>query len=310
MKKEKTLLPMLVACFVAFTSCGQNEATSTQVVEVSTEEAATNNDAYAEPHQYGGWYCPDNLRNFPPMDIQDLDKIKVVADRLPTFEETRNGTSLMYFDTAKIPNARPLLISLPRVARIYSEHSGFNELIIVIQAVIAGTDTVVGFRYPNGGNGSAWYGQLSFLSEEEVSNLGPAPMIHLESKINASKEKVWEAFIRTSYAKELAERFDEHAFFESAWTPDSQLHLSLESDSLRAKGIITSLWGMLYLQIDYDRMGFHYSEKMTLMENEDRQSSLHFVAGPYPKKTELQKVAWEIWIDDVKKVSEGLGVRF
>lgn len=28
-----------------------------------------------EPHQYGGWYCPDNF-GFVPVDIQKLDKVQ------------------------------------------------------------------------------------------------------------------------------------------------------------------------------------------------------------------------------------------
>jgi hypothetical protein len=42
-----------------------------------------------------GWYCPDNTKMFPPVDIKSWNKVPVVNGRLPTFEETQNGTSLI-----------------------------------------------------------------------------------------------------------------------------------------------------------------------------------------------------------------------
>ena len=57
----------------------------------------------------------------------------------------------MYFDTTKIPSARPFDMKMPKLARYYSEYTKKNELVVVIQVVVAATDTVVGFRYLNGG---------------------------------------------------------------------------------------------------------------------------------------------------------------
>lgn len=304
MQTRKALLPLLISCNVVITSCGQNE--TTEATPEVTIEVSDNADTYSEPHQYGGWYCPDNLRGFPPIDIAEYDRIKVVSDRLPTQEETRNGTSLMYFDTTKIPDARPLPIKLPQVARIHSEHNGFNELIIVIQAVVAGSDTVVGFRYPSGGNGSAWYGQVSFLTDQEITKLKPSPMIHIESEINASKEKIWEAFTRTSYAKQVARLFNEEEFFGSPWSEHAQLHLNLETDTLTARGMVSSMWGMLYMQIDYNRNGFMYTEKMMLFGNDAGGSTLNFVTGPISENLDAQQNAWQRWKSELKKSSERL----
>ncbi len=303
MFREKIMLPVLMVCFVSVTSCGQNKATD-KPLETPTEEAVTNDAGFSKPQEYIGWHCPDNLSGFPPIDIQDYAKLKVVADRLPTLEETSNGTSLMYFNTAKIPDARPLKMTLPQVARIHSQHTGFNELIIVIQAAVAGTDTVLGFRYPSGGNGSARLGEATFLSDAEVAKLGPAPMVYLKSEIKASKERIWEAFTRTAYAKQLGERFKQQEFFRSAWAPDAQVNLKIDSDSLQASGIATTLWGNLYMQIDYERNGIHFTEKLFVSQNAGESSELHFVAGPYSKGMDAQQTVWKKWLQNVKSTSE------
>ena len=98
-------------------------------------------------HPYGGWYCPDNLSNFPPVNAADFSKIEVISDRLPSLEETRNGKALMYLDPAKYPSAKALDLALPRLAKYYSANTRQEELVIIIQAVMAEQDTVVGFRF-------------------------------------------------------------------------------------------------------------------------------------------------------------------
>ena len=44
---------------------------------------------------------------------------------------------------------------MPKLARFYNIHSGKRELVIIIQALNISNDSIVGFRYLNGGNGSA-----------------------------------------------------------------------------------------------------------------------------------------------------------
>jgi hypothetical protein len=297
-QREKFLFSIIMACSVALSSCGQNEPTESK--EETVVEEAVVEDVYSEPYQYGGWYCPDNLRGFPPVDVKHLDRIKVVADRLPTKEEAQNGTSLMYFDTTRIPDARPLPIKLPQLAWIHSEQTGFNEPVIVIQAVVAGTDTVVGYRFPSGGNGSAWIGQVTFFSEQEAAKVGSRPFVSVQSDIPASEQKIWESITHTDYAKHLADLFGKHEFFNSHQTPDSPLYLDLVTDSIAAHGVITSMWGMLYLQIDYSRGDHVFTEKMTLFEHEDGNSTLQFVAGPYPDNVEVLNKAWNNWLQEVK----------
>ena len=249
--------------------------------------------------------APDNFGGFPPVDIQQLDEVPVVSGRLPTKEETRNGMSLMYFDPLKVVDARPLNIKLPKVARIYSSRNGMNELIIVIQAVVIGSDSIVGFRYPNGGNGSAWYGQVNFLSDDEIDDMGSSPFVYVKDEINASKKDIWSAITRTPIAKKLAEKFNETDVFQSEWNPESQVHLNYQSEEERATGIVMNLYGNLYVHVDYDLDGFHFSQKILLFEDSDTNTAeLHLVSGPYPKDFESQQTGWKNWLQDVKALSE------
>jgi hypothetical protein len=303
MLKEKFSLSFLFMSVVLMTSCGQSEDSDSKpdpTAEQQTENPKLN---YEEPHAYGGWFCPDNLGGFPPVDVQELDKVPVVNDRLPTEEEAQNGTSLIYLDKSEYPDARHLEMELPRVARIYSNHNDMNELIIVIQAVVVGTDTVVGYRFPNGGNGSAWLGQVTFLSDEDVNAIGSAPFAYSSSAIDASQEEVWRAITSTSYAKQLGTTFNEQSFLKADWDGEAA-HLNLDTEGVRAAGVVSSMWGSLYIHIDYDYDGFHYSEKLLVLNKEDGNAELHVVAGPYPDDIDSQSMMWENWLHEVKQASE------
>jgi len=271
----------------------------------STDESNETANKYQEPHAYGGWFCPDNFGGFPPVDIQELSLVPVVKDRLPTQEETRDGRSLIFVDESEYPDAHPLKMDLPQVATIYSPHNELNELIIVIQALVIGSDTIVGYRFPNGGNGSAWYGEVTFLSDKEVKAMGARPHVYEKLEIKASKEAVWNAIIKTSYAKKLGSQFNQREFFNSKWTPDSRAHLEKYADDLRAKGMVADVWGNIYMHIDYDQSGFHHAEKLLISGNEDNMTAeLHMVAGPYPKDVFSQKQLWKTWMDEVKVMAE------
>ncbi|MFT6166906.1 MAG: hypothetical protein ACJASF_001600 [Vicingaceae bacterium] len=304
MLKEKFILSILLISTVLISSCSEKKVAKFQE-ESLLQTTQIAESTYSEPHNYGGWYCPDNFKGFPPMDIQELDLIPVVINRLPTKEETQNGSSLMFFDTAKILNAKPLEIKLPRVAKMYSNHSKMDELVIVIQAVTIGNDSVIGFRYPNGGNGTSWLDEVTFLSDIEVNDMGPTPFVYLKSEINSSKEKIWKAICTTEFGKRLGEKFNQKAFFESEWTNESTTRLNFQSIGLTATGIVTTVWGNLYLQIDYDNNGSHFSEKILVLEDVKKNTAeLHFVSGPYPEEIENQNVIWKEWLQKVKVQSE------
>jgi len=286
-----------------FGSCSGQEIAK-ENPEAPTKELEIQVLKKAEPHRYGGWYCPDNF-GFVPVDIQKLDEVPAIADRLPTEQELHDNMSLIQVDTEKYPDARALEMDLPRVASIYSERKGMSELIIVIQAIVVQEDTVVGYRFANGGNGSAWMSDVTFLSEDEVAGMGAQPFFYSKSVLKAKTGDIWRAIGKTDYFKQLGEKFDEKKFFSSEWNPESQAHLSLDTDGEKATGYVGMVFGNYYLHIDYERDGFHYSEKLLMMENhEDNTTELFFASGPYPKDFEKKKSNWGRWVEEVKKASE------
>ncbi len=286
-----------------FSACSEQDGiqdSTEETINKHTKEAT----AEVEPHRYGGWYCPDNF-GFVPVDIQNLDEVPAIADRLPAEEELQNNMSLINVDTDKYPDAHALEMDLPRIAKIYSHGTGMEELIIVIQAIVVSEDTVVGYRFPNGGNGSARIGEVSFLSEEEVDAYGSQPFFYSSRIVHASKEDIWRAFSTTDYFKQLGNKFVQQAFFSSEWNSGSQVRLESVSEDERAIGYAGMVFGNAYLQIDYDRNGFHYSEKLLMIENhEENTTELFFASGPYPEDFERQKSKLDEWIEDVILESE------
>lgn len=300
-------LLLLLIVFSLISSCTKVVESNTRenaVVEFDTGEEIEQKTPKA-PHSYGGWYCPDNLRGFPAVDIKDLHKVPVVKDRLPTWEETRNGTSLMFFDTTEISDARPLKMDLPRLARYYNEHSKKDELIIVIQAVVAGQDSVVGFRYLNGGNGSAWLNEVTFVSDTEKEQLGSTPFVVFDTNIRASASKIWEIITDSTKTRVPGALLGENTTIKSRWTAGSEIEYRDASGKVLATGEITAAWPNLYVQIDYNFDGYHYAEKFLLIEDsQSKSTTFHLVSGPHEHNYEDRKAAWHSWIQDIKWKSE------
>ena len=232
-------------------------------------------------------------------------KCRLLQIGLPTEQELRDNKSLIKVDTEKYPDARALEMELPRVAKIYSNNKGMHELIVVIQAIIVSEDTVVGYRFPNGGNGSAWISDVTFLSESEVAEYGSQPFFYKTSTLKASKEDIWQSLTQSKFFKELGAKFNKEEFFSSDWTEDSQAHLNHNTEGERATGYVGTVFGNAYLQIDYERDGFHYSEKLLMIENQkEKTTELFFASGPYPEDYEKQKRNWERWYDEIATSSE------
>ena len=302
MKHLMMIILSLGLCLII--ACNQTDKLSKG--ECKTEDVVDKKSKYEKRHPYGGWLCPDNFGMFPPVDIDGLDEVPVVEGRLPTEEEARNGHSLMHIDTSIYKDARPLDMELPRLARIHSHHNDMNELIIVIQAVVIGEDSIVGYRFPSGGNGSAWLGQVTFLDEEQADQMGSLPYVYIKEEIKASTVDIWKAFSSTEYAQGLGEKFDKKEFYQSDWKIDSRAHLELDNEDERARGVVMNMYGALYSQIDYEKEGFQFTEKMLIMEDPDKGvSELHMVFGPYPKGFEEKRSEWMAWVEEVKERSEG-----
>lgn len=300
---HKNTISTLILLVLIFAACsGQEKAGEESGNKYKMPVPGQNNTK--KPHQYGGWYCPDNF-GFVPVNIQNLDEVPAISNRLPKHQELQDHMSLIEVDTFKFPDARALKMDLPRLARIYLDWKGMSELIIVIQAIIVSEDTVVGYRFPNGGNGSARIGNVNFLSDEEISKLGSQPFFYSQTKLHSTKEELWKAISKTEYAKELGVKFDQTDFFSSEWNPNAQAHLNYNTKEERAKGHIGMVYGNLYLHIDYIRDGFHYSEKLLMIENqEDNTTELFIASGPYPDDFDKQKLHWSNWLVSVVESTE------
>jgi hypothetical protein len=302
MIKEKLSVFVLIFPFFFITSCEQRETHIESEAEPSAEIQTAKSVSI---HNYGGWYCPDNLNGFPPVSVSEYASVPSINGRMSTQEETRNGSSLMYFDPAEYPTAKPLDMIMPRLANYYSNITKQNELVIVIQAVAIDKDTVVGFRYLNGGNGTSWFNEVSFLSPDEIDELGSTPFVFLEAEISASKEKVWAIIAKTEYAKSLGKRFGQEEFFKSEWSPNSRVKLNFEGVQEKANGSIMTLFGNIYLQINSDFDGRQSVEKILIMDNEEgSDASIQIVFGPISEDFETQKKNWEEWLQKVKTDSE------
>ena len=101
--KNPILNVILLSCLTSFSACSQNTKTEKESKVSAVEQEGKK--IKTVPHRYGGWYCPDNLNGFPAVDISDWENVPVVNGRMATKEETSNGTSLIFVDKKKYPNA-------------------------------------------------------------------------------------------------------------------------------------------------------------------------------------------------------------
>lgn len=306
-------LSLLMFVFMLFAAaCGQQEELPLEVQQADTTEPVAQNSIpesetkhASKMHPYGGWYCPDNLNGFPAVNAVDFEKVPVVNGRLPTKDETRNGSSLMYFDTKEIPSARPLDLQMPKLARYFSKYTNKNELVIVIQAVVAEQDTVVGFRYINGGNGSAWFNEVTFLTEDEVLAEKSAGFVETGLEIMAIPEIIFDIITNEKYAKELGETLVKGAHYKSKWHEGAKVEMLNEKEEPMHEGHVTIYWDGTYIQVDYNNDGEHYVEKFFVTtERESDRSELLIVTGPFQDELLSHQIAWEDWAMKVKELSE------
>ena len=271
--KNKTLKVLTVLSLISFTACTQNSKVAEEQ-EVTVQNQKTVN---SEPHRYGGWYCPDNLNGFPPVDIKDWKDVPSVNGRMPTKEETQNGTSLIFVDAEKYPNAKPLNITMPRLALFYNEYSKREDVVIVIQAINVDNDSVVGFRYLNGGNGSARLKDVKFVSDNKIDLASTARFVTQSINIDATQSEISEILKKVKYA----------------YSNSGELTSSYAGD----------LFGNFYIQNDYDQK--HFNEKFLLLESEvTKFTQLKIVCGPFSDDFETQKDLINKWAQKVKELSE------
>lgn len=259
-----------------------------------------------EPHPYGGWYCPDNLRGFPPVNIADWKNVPVVNGRLATLEETRNGSSLIHVDTEKYPNAKPLDMTMPKLARYFNHSSGKDEIVIVIQALNVQNDSIVGFRYLNGGNGSAWLKEVRFLSEEEIAKIPSSRFVAFTQNIQAFPAEIYEVLTSPKYSQALQDVFDKGHSLPADWKKSSKLNFIYPQRGKVTAEFGGDVFGSRYIQIDSEEGENQYVEKVFLLETQPLKSTdMQVVFGPYGGDFEVQKALITRWAQKVKELSEG-----
>jgi len=258
-----------------------------------------------EPHQYGGWYCPDNLNGFPAVDINQWKNVPSVNGRMATKDETQNGTSLIFVDSEKYPDAKPLDIQMPQLARFYNNHSRKNEIIIVIQALNISNDSIVGFRYLNGGNGSARLHEVTFLSDSEIDDLAYSRFVSFKINIKAPQNKIWDVLTKPEYNKILQPVFDEGNQLQADWNESSKVNFKYLHEGVITSEFAANLYGNQYIQIDCESGNYQYTEKFLLLENgQTKSTEFQITCGPYMDDFESQKTILNNWAQKVKELSE------
>jgi len=263
--------------------------------EISNQK---NEKIKAEPHRYGGWYCPDNLNGFPAVDINNWKSVPVVNGRMATKEETQNGTSLIFPDTLKYPNVKVLDITMPKLASFYNEYSKREDLIIVIQAINIDNDSIVGFRYLNGGNGSARLKEVKFLSDNEIEMIPASRFVSFTIKIKATQDIIWKVLTKPESTENL-----QSIFKKTDWRGASNINYLYPNTGTLTSSYSGKLFGNFYIQNDYDHL--QYNEKLLLLENEQTKSTeLKIVCGPFGDDFKTQKSILNNWAQKVKELSE------
>ncbi len=301
--QNKILIPLCILCLTTVLSCSQNNNTvKNDKVELPLEKVKLTKQ---EPHNYGGYYCPDNLGGFPAVDINNWESVPVVNGRMATKEETQNGTSLIFVDLEKYPDTKPLDIRMPKLARYYNRNSGKEEIIIVIQALNVSNDSVVGFRFLNGGNGSAYLDKVRFLSDKEIENISSSRFVSINLDINASKDKIWEVLTKTEYNKTLQAIYDKEKKLQANWNIGSKVNFIYPNAGNITSEFSGDLYGNQYIQIDFEMDTNQYVEKFLVIENQETKSSeLIIVCGPYGDDFKNQKTILKSWAQKVKELSE------
>tara|TARA_B110000977_G_C11043247_1_gene479586 strand:+ start:273 stop:1178 length:906 start_codon:yes stop_codon:yes gene_type:complete len=300
--KNTLLTSLLLLGITLFASCAQNK----QNKNCLKLEEPLENIQKQERHNYGGWYCPDNLNGFPPTDISNWKKVPVVNGRLPTREETQNGTSLIFVDKEKFPDARPMEMEMPKLASYYNENSKKEELVIVIQALSILNDSVVGFRYLNGGNGSARLSEVRFLEESEIEEISGLQFVSLTVQIEASQKDIWNILTNPGYYTTLQDIFDAERKHKTNWNNASKVNFKYAKEGMITSEFSAYLFDNQYIQIDFKLGDEAYVEKFLLLENEETKTNeLKIVCGPYYEDDyEIQKEILNKWAHKVKTLSE------
>lgn len=299
MKKEILKKIIVLGGIYLLVACSQGNSAD---ANVDTDTLAQKEDhVSSKPHPFGGWYCPDNLNGFPAVDIANWKNVPVINGRMPTLEEAQNGTSLIYVDPAEYPNAKVLGVTMPKLATYYNANAGREDLIIVIQAFTVNEDSIVGFRFLNGGNGSARFSEVKFLSEDEIGNMSASRFVSINLEINASASHIREVMTHIDYYERFQKIVDKNNQLESGWRNNTNVNYHYtQAGDVKAR-YADILFGNFYIQNDYTE----FTEKFMLVENsQTKMTELKVICGPFENDFDEQKKIIELWANKVKALSE------
>ena len=304
--KSIILKSIAVLSLTLIVSCSQKNANIDKTKEQTPAETVSPiNTNLKQTHRYGGWYCPDNLNGFPAVDIKNWASVPVINARMATKEETQSEASLIYVDSIEYPFASVLPIQMPKLARYYSYSSQKEEIIIVIQAINILGDSIVGFRYLNGGNGSSHLSEVTFLSDSEIEKISPSKFVSFSIDINATQAEIWKTLTETEYTKALQPSFDLNKSLKENWKNTSKVNFKYISNNEITAEYAANLYGNQYIQIDGEKDDYQYVEKFLLLENKNTHiTEFKIVCGPYGNDFEIQKTILNNWAKKVKELSE------
>lgn len=299
--KNAILNTLVITGIISISSCSDSQKSTSTLNEPLKVENET--PTKSEQHQYGGWYCPDNLYGFPAVDIAEWKSVPVVNNRMATETETKNGTSLIFVDTKKYPNAKPLDMTMPRLARFYNRNANRDDIVIVIQAINVDNDSIVGFRYLNGGNGSSRLSEVTFLSDEEIKSYPSTRFVSQSIEINAKPDAIWEVLTKPEHFETLKTTFDKTAKNKADDRPKANVNFRYSIAGKITGAYGGELFGNYYIQNDFEKLD--YTEKFMLVENKETGiTTLKIVCGPFATDYETQKAVLNNWGQKVKTLSE------
>lgn len=297
--KNISFKTIAVISITALFACSQNSKPAK--AQSSQTDTPLTKPFKVPTHRYGGWYCPDNLNGFPAVDILDWKNVPVVNGRMATEEETRNGTSLIFVDTEKYPNAKPLDLMMPLLATYESQNSKRKELIIVIQALNIDNDSIVGFRYLNGGNGSARLNEIDVLTEQEIGAFSASHFFTESIVINATPNEIRQALTKPENADEFQSIIQTTVPFKPDWRVKTNVNYHYPNSGKITSAYADELFGNFYIQNDYE----DFTEKfLVVFDQEKQETELKIVCGPFGEDYEIQKEVLTKWAKKVKTISE------
>ena len=280
-------------------SCSQPE----NILERKSPELTEVKSEPRKQHEYGGWYCPDNLTMFPAVNADEWYDVPVIEGRLPSIGETRSGQSLIYVDPERYPDATPIDMSLPQLAKFQCPQTHREELVIVIQAFAAKGDSIIGFRFPNGGNGSAYYDEVDFIDKSAVMAMDAGRFVTRSVTIDAPNTHVWKVITDSTYTDRLMPAAPVKNYDWRKLT-NFNYHYS-GNDGVITQAFADNMYGLSYIQNDYCCKGF--SEKVVIFpDNHNETVRMEIVIGPFYKDYEAEKKKITTWVDEVKRLSESL----